>query len=270
MPLSPNDLQNLRNALQPLIGLRLDWLSIPIDAVPGFEPSQLAVLANTLADGALPQIGLLATDEDNKNKLQELGLQKAPREVGEREGYPDYEHTSGKRVELKGLFVDNPALDIKRPPTQREPSARIKENTTDKEVDPERDTLLVAAIQMQKTDGSCCPVIVDIEVFPMSEVVAARDKRLADGGGRWKGKAPQVVKKKSHGKSRQGKPLDDDDYEKDTNFGKLARIPYVPLVRFLLKHGAITKGKARGMGVTLESFDGEAAANPNSDRPSAP
>jgi hypothetical protein len=39
-------------------------------------------------------------------------------------------------------------------------------------------------------------------------------------------------------KARQ-QALTDQDYEKDTNFGKLKRIPYPPLQKFLGKHGAI-------------------------------
>ena len=39
--------------------------------------------------------------------------------LGDREGYPDYINTSGKRLELKLLFVDNPNIEMKKPPTPR-------------------------------------------------------------------------------------------------------------------------------------------------------
>ena len=35
------------------------------------------------------------------------------------------------------------------------------------------------------------------------------------------------------------KHLSGQDFEKDTNFGKLKRIPYPPLQDFMRKHGAI-------------------------------
>ena len=123
--ITPIELQGLRRVFQPLVGLKINWLSIPNQALPGFEPSQIAVIVNTLLDAILPQIEHLATDEENAKRLRGIGLSKAPGVIGQREGYPDYIHTSGKRVELKGLFVDNPALPMKRPPTAREPSARL-------------------------------------------------------------------------------------------------------------------------------------------------
>ena len=128
--ITQEELDELKATLNPLIGLRIDWLSLPDQALLGFEPSQIAVIVNTLIDGVLPQIELLATNEENKRKLTNIGLSKAPGVLGERESYPDYIHMSGKRIELKGLFVDNDELKLKRPPTKREPSARLKENRT--------------------------------------------------------------------------------------------------------------------------------------------
>jgi hypothetical protein len=99
----------------------LSWLSIPTAALAGFEPSQLVVLSNTLADGALPQATLLAaTDNATHERLAKIRLTKATRSKGDREEYPDYEDASGCRVEPKGLFVDNPALGLKRPKSKRE------------------------------------------------------------------------------------------------------------------------------------------------------
>jgi len=108
--ITQKELNELRETLSPLIGIKIDWLSLPDKALSGFEPSQIAVIVNTLIDGILPQIELLATNEENKEKLADIGLSKAPGILGERESYPDYIHISGKRVELKGLFVDNPEL----------------------------------------------------------------------------------------------------------------------------------------------------------------
>ena len=237
--ITSQELELLKEAFQPLVGFRITWLSIPGAALHGFEPSQLAVIVNTLLDGILPQIEHLATDTENADRLLgSIGLSKSPGEIGERESYPDYVHVSGKRVELKGLFVDNAELTMKRPPTQREPSARLKENVTIDVIDPANDALLVAATQLQADEsGACSPYIIDIEVFSMVECVRARDGRLAEAGGKWFGSLPKVVKKKSLSKRRAGHSLTDDDYEKDTNFGKLKRIPYQPLKDFLRKYG---------------------------------
>jgi hypothetical protein len=233
-------LHELERAFRPLIGLKISWLSIPGVALAGFEPSQIAVIVNTLLDAILPQIEHLATDTTNAVKLRAIGLSKAPGVIGQRETYPDYIHVSGKRVELKGLFVDNPKLRLKRPPTKREPSARLKENVTMKDIDPGNDALLVAAAQLQKDEeGKCSPYIIDLGVFSMVECVRARDARLAKDGGRWFGRVPKVVKKTSRTKFLSGKTLSDADFEKDTNFGKLKRIPYHPLQAFMRKHKAI-------------------------------
>lgn len=206
--------------------------------MPGFEPSQIAVIVNTLLDAALPQLKLLQVqDPENKKRLEEVGLSKFRGLIGERESYPDYLHKSGFRVELKGLFVDNPALKLKRPPTPREPSARLKENVTTNDVAADKDVLMVAAVQLQKTDHICYPVITEIELFSMIECIQARDNRLLRDGGRWNNSQPQVIKTTSQAKSRKGLPLSDEDYAKDTNFGKLNRIPYPPLVAMLLKYG---------------------------------
>lgn len=237
--LTQEQTNSLQAKFQSLIGLKVDWLSLPEQSLPGFEPSQIAVIVNTLLDAALPQIELLATNPENRNRLKHLGLDKAPQEIGNRESYPDYIHTSGYRVELKGLFVDNLALDFKRPPTRREPSARIKENITTSNVDATRDILMLAAVQLQEFDGICHPVIIDIGLFPMIACIHTRDQRLLESGGRWHNGVPQVVRQSSQSKYRDGSPLNDNDYQKDTNFGKLKRIPYPPLQKFMRKHETI-------------------------------
>jgi hypothetical protein len=235
-----DELESLRRAFAPLVGLRISWLSIPSSALAGFEPSQVAVIVNTLLDGILPQIQLLASDKENAAKLSEVGLSKAPGVIGQRETYPDYVHVSGKRVELKGLFVDNPDLALKRPPTPREPSARLNEHVTMEVIDPANDALLVAAVRLQPDgDGRCSPYVIDIGVFAMVACVRSRDQSLADRGGRWVGGVPKVVRKTSAGKLRAGAQLGSSDFERDTNFGKLKRIPYPPLQDFMKKHVAI-------------------------------
>ena len=233
--ISHQKLQELRNTFAPLIGIKIDWLTIPDRALQGFEPSQIAVIINTLLDGILPQIQLISTNEQNQEKLKNIGLQKSPSNIGERESYPDYIHVSGTRVELKGLFVDNITLKLKRPPTRREPSARLKENITIDTIDSERDVLLIAAIQLREDNGFCSPFIVDIEVISMVECIRARDKRLLDTGGKWINGIPKVVSQKGRKKLQLGQTLMDNDYEKDTNFGKLKRIPYQTLQDFLNK-----------------------------------
>lgn len=234
------ELESLRRVFQPLVGLKITWLSIPNQALPGFEPSQIAVIVNTLLDAILPQIEHLATDADNAKRLRGIGLSKSPGTIGQRESYPDYVHVSGKRVELKGLFVDNPALPMKRPPTAREPSARLKENVTMDVIHPANDALLLAAAQIKEDESEACsPYIIDNGVFSMVACVRARDARLAETGGRWTDGIPHVIKKASMAKAAAGKRLTSADFEKDTNFGKLKRIPYLPLQDFMRKHGAI-------------------------------
>lgn len=237
--ISQAELDRLKDEFQPLIGLKIDWLSIPRVGIAGFEPSQIAVIINTLLDAALPQIELLASDPANTEKLKHIGLSKGPKQIGERESYPDYIHKSGKRIELKGLFVDNPDLPLKRPPTAREPSARLKENVTVNDVDPANDALLIAAVQLREMDGKCYPVIIDIEVLSMIECIRSRDNRLIATGGKWIADEPMVVSKRGEEKIRRNESLTNGDFEKDTNFGKLKRIPYEPLQAFMRKHGTI-------------------------------
>ncbi len=236
--ITPAQLRNLRRAFEPLIGLKINWLYIPSPALAGFEPSQIAVIVNTLLDGMLSQIQYLSTDAENAERLRKMGLSKAPGIIGEREGYPDYVNHSGLRVELKGLFVDNPALKFKRPPTPREPSARLKENVTQNIVNPQSDALLVAAVQLKEEKNYSYPFVIDIGIFSMIDVVRARDDSLVRRRGKWISGIPMVVKQTSNRKATDA--LTGADYEKDTNFGKLARIPYPPLQAFLKKYGAET------------------------------
>jgi hypothetical protein len=264
--ITDEQLAELKSDLSALVGLKVDWLSIPLAAIYGFEPSQLAVMVNTLMDGALPQVTLLDPDDPaTAERLKQLGLTKAPRDIGEREGYPDYVHVSGRRVELKGLFVDNPALEIKRTKTAREPSARLKENVTLDVVDPSADALLVAAAQLQEFGDRAYPVIVDIGVFSMVDCVIARDRRLALSPGKWFGKVPKVLTnaaRKVVSDESELVDLPESSFETDTNFGKLNRIPHPPLVAFLQKHGYRTpqQRRWRGFGPSVTLLGVAAAA----------
>jgi hypothetical protein len=197
MSITQERIDELYRTFSPLINLKIDWVTIPDQALLGFEPSQIAVIVNTLLDGILPQIELLAHSPASAEALAAIGLRKAPGTIGERESYPDYIHVSGARVELKGLFVDNPALKLKRPPTPRENSARLKENVTMDIIQPDKDVLLIAAIQLKEENGHCSPYIADIGVFSVYECIKARDERLYTAGGKWFGRVPKVIKGKS-------------------------------------------------------------------------
>ncbi|WP_216641708.1 hypothetical protein [Pandoraea apista] len=233
----------LLEAVRPLVGQEIHNLRIPVDAAATIEPSQIGTIVGTLTDALLPSIA----------ERVNVGLKKGPGVLGDREGYPDFEHASGYRLELKGLFKDNPDVQLKKPPTQREPSARLTQKVTVQNVDRERDALLLLVYQLQPTTDDpslLSPVVVDLGVFPVSECVAARDHRLTSRGGRWFGdyETPVVLSKAGKRKLAADQPLDirsygrkegeGKDYNEDTNFGKLKRIPYKPLQEFLKKHGA--------------------------------
>ncbi len=109
--ISESELAFLRRAFKPLLHRPFRFLSLPIPSLAGFEPSQIGTICGTLMDACLPYLGL----ED----IPELGLTKHDGILGEREGYPDYLHSSGFRVELKLLYMDNADLKMKRPPTAR-------------------------------------------------------------------------------------------------------------------------------------------------------
>ena len=184
-------------------------------------------------DACLPYLGL----ED----MPELGLTKHDGILGEREGYPDYKHSSGFRVELKLLYMDNADLKMKRPPTAREPSARLTQKVTVKNVRPDKDAMLILAYQLHPQDQNptfVSPTVIDYEVFSMIELVEARDKRLLDCGGKWFGnyETPAIVSKIGRRKLTHGLPLGHvalrpkgigrKGFNEDTNFGKLKRIPH--------------------------------------------
>jgi hypothetical protein len=240
---TPEAQKNLSEALSPLIGTEISNLKIPVAAAAEFEPSQIGTIVGTLVDAMLPHIA---------EKLQ-VGLSKNPSILGAREGYPDYFHSSGYRLELKGLFKDNLEVTLKKPPTPREPSARLTQKVTVNNVRPDEDALLIVAYQLAPTAADntlLSPVIVDLFICPVIDCVYARDHRLSARGGKWFGdfETPGVLSKSGKRKVKAGQALNADvygrkeseghDYNEDTNFGKLKRIPHQPIQEFLAKHGA--------------------------------
>ena len=233
----------LSNALSPLIGVEISYLKLPPEAARQFEPSQIGTIVGTLTDAVLASIA----------SSKPVGLRKGPGILGSREGYPDFLHESGYRIELKGLFCDNPSVALKKPPTRREPSARLTQKVTLNNVAPDADALLILSYHLHPASegGSLLtPVIRDLGIFPVIECVRARDFRLAEGGGRWFGnyQTPAILSKQGKAKLARGEPLDitsygrkeseQKDFNEDTNFGKLKRIPYKPLQEFLARNGA--------------------------------
>lgn len=238
--ISSNDLAELKEKLKPLIGQRFRSLSLPVVAIAAFEPSQVGTIVGTLMDALIPHLD-----------IKGLGLEKHEGILGEREGYPDYKHESGKRLELKLLYVDNPDLEMKKPPTPREPSARLTQKVTIKNVDPELDAMLLIAYRMEIDDlnpDATIPRIIDLELFSMIELIEARDRRMTDRGGRWFGnyETPTILSKIGKEKISKGLALDTSaygrkesegkDFNEDTNFGKLKRIPHPKLQSFLAKY----------------------------------
>lgn len=234
--------------MAPLIGQQFEILKIPKSILKAFEPSQIGTIVGALMDASIPELSQILPDDES---LADVGLVKHEGILKDREGYPDYKHVSGKRLELKLLYVDPVGLEMKRPTTAREPSARLTQKVTVKNVDPGNDALLVIAYQLQphaEDPEFVSPTIIDIGVFSMIECIEARDTRLISRGGRWFGdyETPTVLSRIGRRKARLREALDTTtygrkesegrDFNEDTNFGKLARIPYQPLRGFLNKH----------------------------------
>ena len=231
------ELANLRRQFQPLIGVQFTSLALPAAALEAFEPSQIGTIVGALMDAMIPHVP----------DLRKIGLQKHGGLQKDREGYPDYKHESGKRLELKLLYVHNPAVKMKVPATPREPSARLTQKVTRKNVNPADDAVLLVAYRMEQHAGApdaVSPTIKDVAVLSMIELITARDKRMEACGGRWFGnfETPTVPSKIGRAKLRRGEPplasygrkeSEGMDYNEDTNFGKLRRIPHKPLQQFL-------------------------------------
>ncbi|MCL2687556.1 MAG: hypothetical protein FWE58_03375 [Methanobrevibacter sp.] len=232
------------------IGRELNILKLPVEILKNFEPSQIGTITGTLVDACLPNFDILFPDMElfqNKKILKHEGL------LGEREGYPDYKHINGLRLELKMIYLDPIDIEMKIPPTPREPSARLTQKVTIKNVLPDYDLLLLLCYRMKRITNEslfACPTIMNCAIFPMIECIKARDKRLIDSGGKWFGdfETPAILSNRGKDKLKKGISLDSEsygrkesenhDYNEDTNFGKLKRIPYKPLQEFLMKIGA--------------------------------
>lgn len=246
-----SELARLASALVALKGIQLQLLRLPRNLLRVFEPSQIGTIIGTLMDACIPEFPTLLMGE--YPDIARIGLAKHEGILGDREGYPDYRHASGKRLELKLLYKDPDDVVMKKPPTPREASARLSQKVTLKNVQPETDVLMVVPYQLRPLPEEpdwFSPMIVDVGLFPMMDCILARDDRLERAGGKWFGEyeTPCVLSKIGQEKLRQGQPLDDSqygrkesegkDYNEDTNFGKLKRVPYKPLQLFLKKHGA--------------------------------
>jgi hypothetical protein len=251
--ITDDEIAALTKHMSGLIGVQFSSLALPVVAIEAFEPSQVGTIVGSLMDALIPHLP----------NADAIGLRKAPGILGDREGYPDYTH-GAYRLELKLIYVDNPSLKMKRPPTRREPSARLTQKVTVRNVKPQTDAMLLISYQLQPNRGrpdAVSPTIVDYRVFPMSDLIDARDQRLSEAGGRWSGdyQTPLVLSKKGKAKRRRDEPLDTSsfgrkesegkDYNEDTNFGKLKRIPYQPLQQF------IKECQARSLGVPIEQVD---------------
>lgn len=203
---------------------------------------QIGTIVGTLTDLLLPSTAL----------EKGIGLIKAAGLLGDREGYPDFTHDAGYRLELKGVFRNNPEVPLKRPPTPREPSARLTQKVTVKNVVSDTDVLLLLVYQLGSTFEEptiLSPTIVNIGVFPVIECVLARDSRMSTSGGRWFGnyETPTILSKAGRIKNLARQSLNERgygrkesegyDFNEDTNFGKLKRIPYRPLQEFLRDNG---------------------------------
>lgn len=248
--LSDDDVANLKERLSQLIGIQFDILRIPKDVLKAFEPSQIGTAVGTIMDATIPEIDKIIP---NSTIISKIGLEKAAGILGEREGYPDYALKSGERLELKLLYVDPLDVEMKKPPTPREPSARITEKVTFKNIEPDKDALLVIAYQLQplrQNPRIYCPTIINLGLFPIAKCILARDIRLISNGGRWfdNFQTPAVLSKIGQSKLLRKQELDFEkygqkeeenrDYNKDTNFGKLARTPYGSLLDYIAENGA--------------------------------
>src|ERR1700730_9282006 len=124
--------------------------------------------------------------------------------------------------------------------------------------------MLLISYQLQPSSqnkDAVSPTIIDFRLLSMIDLIVVRDKRLTDAGGRWFGnyETPAVISKIGKAKAAQGKPVNTTiygrkesegrDFNEDTNFGKLKRIPYPALQAF------IKECQARSLGVTVEQVE---------------
>lgn len=261
--ITDQQIDDIKKSLSPLIGIQFNILSIPEEILTAFEPSQIGTIIGDLMDACIPQLSKITKDD----AFNSVGLTKNEGILGEREGYPDYCHTSGMRLELKLIFVDNPNIVMKKPPTKREPSARLTQKVTFKNVQPDKDLLLVIAYALMEDKdkpGFYSPTIIDLNVFPVYECILARDRKMYKSNGGWFGnfetptilskigktklKAINTIDQSSLSKAKKEKnkkgltinrssygrkESERKDLNEDTNFGKLQRIPYAPLKKYI-------------------------------------
>lgn len=247
--LNSKKVETLRQKLEVLRGTSIRILSIPKEALQAFEPSQIGTLVGALMDACIPHLSKVLDDPE---KFENLGLSRSPGILKDREGYPDYLHRSGIRLELKLIYVEPNDGLLKVAQTRREPSARVTQKVTVKNVVPDTDLLWVVAYQLvpDQSGEFYSPQILDFELFSMIECVRARDFRLEEAGGIWFGdyETPTVLSQRGREKISNGlnvnrrtygrKESEGKDFNEDTNFGKLKRIPYKPLQEYLKKSGA--------------------------------
>lgn len=246
--ISIEEIGELYSRLNTLIGVSIPVLNVPGPVLSGFEPSQIGTIVGTLMDACIPQLDIILKES---NIIEDIGLEKHEGIIGEREAYPDYRTVDGYRLELKLLYVDPFDIQMKKPPTPREASARLTQKVTYKNVDTNKDLLLVIAYQFQRTTNhNFSPTIIGVGLFPVIDCILARDIRLAEANGRWFGyfETPAILSRSGKESVRNNTPLNIQnygrkesegyDFNEDTNFGKLARIPYLPLQQFLKHHNA--------------------------------
>ena len=146
------ELAELADSLNGLVGVQLSLLRLPRPVLRAFEPSQVGTIIGTLMDACIPELPNLLENENPE--VGNVGLTKHEGILGDREGYPDYRHNSGKRLELKLLYRDPDGVEMKKPPTPREPSARLTQKVTVKNVEPRTDVLMVLAYQLRPLSGT--------------------------------------------------------------------------------------------------------------------
>ena len=88
----------LERRLATLVGVRLDLLRLPRAVLHAFEPSQIGTIVGTLMDACIPEMPALLRGRGPRDAG---GIARHQGVVGEREGYPDYQHDSGKRLVLR-------------------------------------------------------------------------------------------------------------------------------------------------------------------------
>ncbi len=145
--ISDREIAQLKEKLAPLLGVQIEILKFPKDVLKAFEPSQIGTIVGAVMDASIPELASILPSNkafDHWEVLKHEGI------LGDREGYPDYKLPSGKRLELKLLYVDPEGVEMKKPPTPREPSARLTQKVTIKNVDPRNDVLLIIAYQLQQ------------------------------------------------------------------------------------------------------------------------